>query len=204
MFLVFLIFLKVSMHFLIKWIFIFFVLFIFLASSLKQVAPPPAFPSIPFLSSPRRSGVLSIPSYWSCRKSPITPQFALDGIMFTLGLRLLALVLPVSIASSWTITPTSLQRPFQRTCRRCKFPLCVRSSPEEDAMGLNELQTLLRNAALKEDFVEAGRLSDLLIYRMAGDNPPTTDDEIKARRLRMSWSGLGAAPWLVDRLDVLY
>jgi len=123
--------------------------------------------------------------------------------MFTLGLRLLALVLPVSIASSWTITPSSLQRPFQRTCRRCKFPLCVRSSPEEDAMGLNELQTLLRNAALKEDFVEAGRLSDLLIYRMAGDNPPTTDDEIKARRLRMSWSGLGAAPWLVDRLDAL-
>lgn len=116
---------------------------------------------------------------------------------------LLPLALTFELTWGWTSAPHG--RSFQMTKnihkRGSLLPLYM--SAEEDAMGLNELQTLLRNAALKEDFMEANRLSTLLIYRMAGDHPPTTDAELKSRRLRMSWTGLGAAPWLVDRLDAL-
>ena len=68
-------------------------------------------------------------------------------------------------------------------------------------MGLNELHTLLRNAVQKEDYIEAGRISDILQTRLYGttDNP----DLQKSRRRRMSWRGLGAAPWLTERLDAL-
>lgn len=73
----------------------------------------------------------------------------------------------------------------------------------EDQMGLNELQTLLREAAQRQDFREAGRLSDILLSRLTADDPPKTEQEKRERRRRMSWKGLGAAPWLVDRLDAL-
>lgn len=72
-------------------------------------------------------------------------------------------------------------------------------------MGLNELQTLLRNAVQKEDFTEAGRLSDILANRLYGDIRGEEDNKEarRTRRQKMSWKGLGAAPWLVDRLDSL-
>lgn len=70
-------------------------------------------------------------------------------------------------------------------------------------MGFNELQTLLREAVQRQDFREAGRLSDILLTRLSVDDPPKTEEEKRARRRRMSWRGLGAAPWLVDRLDSL-
>jgi superfamily II DNA/RNA helicase len=70
-------------------------------------------------------------------------------------------------------------------------------------MGLNELQTLLRNAVQRQDFVEAGKLSDALFVRLYQDDPPSNEEEKRLRRRRMSWRGLGAAPWLVDRLDSL-
>ena len=73
----------------------------------------------------------------------------------------------------------------------------------ENGMGLNELQTLLRDAAQRQDFVEAGKLSDELFVRLYRDDPPSNDEEKRLRRRRMSWRGLGAAPWLVDRLDSL-
>ena len=121
--------------------------------------------------------------------------------MCKIGLRILLLA-PVALTAGWTFAPF-IKRPFQTVNHMPSSPLYSSSTPEEETMGLNELQTLLRNAALKEDFIEAGRLSDLLIYRMAGDNPPKSEEEIRILRLRMSWSGLGAAPWLVDRLDAL-
>ena len=68
-------------------------------------------------------------------------------------------------------------------------------------MGLNELQTLLRDAAQSQDFLEAGRLSDILATRLYGDMTGIDDDTKRMRRRKMSWRGLGAAPWLVDRLD---
>lgn len=70
-------------------------------------------------------------------------------------------------------------------------------------MGLNELQTLLRDAVLREDYMEAGTLSDELFKRLYRDDMPKNDEERRIRRRRMSWRGLGAAPWLVDRLDSL-
>ena len=75
------------------------------------------------------------------------------------------------------------------------------SSSTIEKMGLNELQTLLRDAAGSQDFVEAGRLSDILATRLYGDMTDISDDIRRQRRRKMSWRGLGAAPWLVDRLD---
>jgi hypothetical protein len=69
-------------------------------------------------------------------------------------------------------------------------------------VGLNELQTLLREATQRQDFIEAGRLSDILASRLYGEDMKTVDETTRrARRRKMSWRGLGAAPWLVDRLD---
>ena len=70
-------------------------------------------------------------------------------------------------------------------------------------MGLNELQTLLRDAVQREDYMEAGALSDELFKRLYSDDMPKNDEEKRLRRRKMSWRGLGAAPWLVDRLDSL-
>lgn len=71
-------------------------------------------------------------------------------------------------------------------------------------LGLNELQTLLRGAVQRQDYIEAGRFSDELFIRLYRDDIPTMDEnEKRLRRKKMSWRGLGAAPWLVDRLDSL-
>ncbi|KAG7360621.1 DEAD/DEAH box helicase domain protein [Nitzschia inconspicua] len=83
------------------------------------------------------------------------------------------------------------------------------SSSDVKALGLNELQTLLREAVESQDFVEAGILSDELFDRLYGssnkdnNNNIMSNEEKKLKRKRMSWRGLGAAPWLVDRLDAL-
>jgi superfamily II DNA/RNA helicase len=73
----------------------------------------------------------------------------------------------------------------------------------ESRMGLNELHTMLRDAVQKEDYMEAGRISSVMMTRLYGDDPDVSEEELKARRRRMSWKGLGAAPWLTDRLDAL-
>jgi superfamily II DNA/RNA helicase len=70
-------------------------------------------------------------------------------------------------------------------------------------MGLNELQTLLRDAVQREDYVEAGSLSDQLFVRLWGTDVAQNPEEKRLKRKRMSWRGLGAAPWLVNRLDSL-
>lgn len=74
---------------------------------------------------------------------------------------------------------------------------------DDDHMGLNELQTLLRDAVQQQDFIEAGRLSDILVTRLFGSQDNVDDETRRYRRRQMSWRGLGAAPWLVDRLDSL-
>jgi superfamily II DNA/RNA helicase len=72
-----------------------------------------------------------------------------------------------------------------------------------ETMGLNELQTLLRNAVQVQDFVQAGVLSDQLFQRLYSDQPIQDEEDKRLKKRRMSWRGLGAAPWLVDRLDAL-
>eukprot|EP00531_Pseudo-nitzschia_arenysensis_P009491 CAMPEP_0116131184 /NCGR_PEP_ID=MMETSP0329-20121206/8871_1 /TAXON_ID=697910 /ORGANISM="Pseudo-nitzschia arenysensis, Strain B593" /LENGTH=763 /DNA_ID=CAMNT_0003625599 /DNA_START=137 /DNA_END=2428 /DNA_ORIENTATION=- len=79
------------------------------------------------------------------------------------------------------------------------------SSEELKNFGLNELQTLLREAVVKEEFLDAASFSDELFDRLYGneDGVAMSPEEKKAKRRRMSWRGQGAAPWLVDRLDAL-
>ena len=66
------------------------------------------------------------------------------------------------------------------------------SSSNDNGMGLNELQTLLREAVKEEDYGEAKRWSDELARRLGIND-----------KKKMSWRGLGTAPWLEDRLDAL-
>ncbi len=73
----------------------------------------------------------------------------------------------------------------------------------DETMGLNELQTLLRDAVQRQDFTKASQLSDQLFVRLYKDEMPLNDQEKRQMRKKMSWRGLGAAPWLVDRLDSL-
>lgn len=73
----------------------------------------------------------------------------------------------------------------------------------ESRIGLNELHTLLRDAVQKEDYVEAGRISNVMLSRLYGNDPNVTEEEKRSQRRRMSWKGLGAAPWLTERLDAL-
>lgn len=88
--------------------------------------------------------------------------------------------------------------------QRSRRIICNAASDEEEkTMGLNELQTLLRDAVQREDYMEAGALSDELFKRLYSDDMPKNDEEKRLRRRKMSWRGLGAAPWLVDRLDSL-
>lgn len=74
---------------------------------------------------------------------------------------------------------------------------------ETDAMGLNELQTLLRDAVKKEDFDEAIRLRDILAERVSSGAYSPKGDNDKRKKKRLSWRGLGTVPWLEDRLDAL-
>ena len=74
---------------------------------------------------------------------------------------------------------------------------------EQSAIGLNELHTMLRDAVQKEDYVQAGQISDIVLHRLYGDDNGVSDEETRSRRRRMSWKGLGAAPWLAERLDAL-
>lgn len=61
----------------------------------------------------------------------------------------------------------------------------------------------MRDAVQSEDFLKAAALSDELANRLWAGNLPLDDKEKRARRKKMTWKGLGAAPWLVDRLDAL-
>ena len=83
---------------------------------------------------------------------------------------------------------------------------CLAAASDTDSnnnnMGLNELQTLLRQATQRQDFVQAGKLSDEIFSRLH-DDTTMTPEERRVLKRRMSWRGLGAAPWLVDRLDSL-
>lgn len=88
------------------------------------------------------------------------------------------------------------------------FPMTALFSTEGESstiMGLNELQTLLRDSVKNEDFNEAIRLRDILAERVSsGAYSPKGDGESDKRKMqRLSWRGLGTAPWLEDRLDAL-
>lgn len=111
-----------------------------------------------------------------------------------------------AFAEGWLISPFhrhgSLERMVPNTRGSVRF-MAVESCNGDEEMGLNELQTLLRDAAKRQDFMEAGKYSDMLLMRLIGDDGPLPEEELRKRRFRMSWQGLGTAPWLEDRLDAL-
>jgi hypothetical protein len=109
----------------------------------------------------------------------------------------------LTAVSAWTLTPLSIGVRSTHVSRPGPFLLKASRAEDVSEMSLNELQTLLRGAVQRQDFREAGRLSDILLSRISGNDPPKDENEKRARKKRMSWRGLGAAPWLVDRLDAL-
>jgi superfamily II DNA/RNA helicase len=130
--------------------------------------------------------------------------------MIYCGKNIAALVVVLGLELSSSFSPSSIrwQTPILQKAKyfeRCNqlVPHASAESSDSGGMGLNELQTLLRDAVQREDYVEAGSLSDELFQRLYSDDMPTNDEEKKQKRKRMSWRGLGAAPWLVDRLDSL-
>lgn len=109
------------------------------------------------------------------------------------------LFLYLTVSRAWIapsiISPSQLTRRFARTTS-CRF-----ASQRDDNLGFNELHTLLRDAVGKQDYMEAGRISDIFLERLHGN--AISPDERRSRRRRLSWKGLGAAPWLTERLDAL-
>lgn len=83
------------------------------------------------------------------------------------------------------------------------------------AMGLNELQTQFRLAIAREDMDAALLYRDELAERLDRSNNNSNSDSsseqykeveeerLRKKRQRLSWAGLGTAPWLIERLDAL-
>jgi len=79
------------------------------------------------------------------------------------------------------------------------------------SMGLNELQTQFRLAIAREDMDAAILYRDELAervdssntYNYNDDTTMTDEERLKRKRQRLSWAGLGTAPWLMERLDAL-
>ena len=82
------------------------------------------------------------------------------------------------------------------------------------SMGLNELQTQFRLAIAREDMDAAILYRDELAERVDSsnrynyiddnnDDGMTEEERLKRKRQRLSWAGLGTAPWLMERLDAL-
>ena len=77
-----------------------------------------------------------------------------------------------------------------------------------EKMGLNEIQTLFRNAVSTQDYNMASKLSNELADRISNgayyNNNNNNNSGIDPRKKkRLSWKGLGTASWLEDRLDSL-
>mmetsp|Transcript_14963 Transcript_14963/g.31712 ORF Transcript_14963/g.31712 Transcript_14963/m.31712 type:complete len:771 (+) Transcript_14963:99-2411(+) len=75
------------------------------------------------------------------------------------------------------------------------------------SMGLNELQTQFRQAIAREDMDAAMLYRDELAERVSSGayraNDDDSDEDAQRKRQRLSWAGLGTAPWLIERLQAL-
>jgi superfamily II DNA/RNA helicase len=145
-------------------------------------------------------------------------------MMFSRMTKMVVIVIVMSAAlSSMSATTHAFAPKTTTTTRRKSSPsssaLCVTSSDKNynelriqlPTMGLNELQTQFRLAISREDMEAASMYRDELANRVSSgaynnNNPDNDEDEDYARRIRLrrlSWAGLGTAPWLIDRLRVL-
>lgn len=112
------------------------------------------------------------------------------------------LLLCVTVSRAWIAPSVLKSQTTARSVRTTTITTCQwASSGREGELGFNELHTLLRDAVGEEDYMEAGRISDIVLERLHGNN--LSPDERRAVRRRLSWKGLGAAPWLTERLDAL-
>ncbi|KAL3810056.1 hypothetical protein ACHAXA_007806 [Cyclostephanos tholiformis] len=74
------------------------------------------------------------------------------------------------------------------------------------SMGLNELQTQFRLAISREDMDAAMMYRDELAERVSSGAyraSDAADEDAHSKRRRLSWGGLGTAPWLIERLQAL-
>ena len=73
------------------------------------------------------------------------------------------------------------------------------------SMGLNELQTQFRQAISRDDMEAAKLYRDELAERVSSGayRKDGAGEDAQRKQQRLSWSGLGTAPWLIDRLQVL-
>jgi hypothetical protein len=76
------------------------------------------------------------------------------------------------------------------------------------SMGLNELQTQFRLAIAREDMDAASLYRDELADRVSSgayraSDDATDEEDASRKRRRLSWGGLGTAPWLIERLQAL-
>ena len=134
-----------------------------------------------------------------------TPFLLRDPTNMMLYQNLLDLSLVVLVLSSSSKAWQSLSYPNLSSSR-----LFASHVLDDDIrqMGLNELQTSFRRAVEAQDYSQAKILSDLLADRISEGayrsslNNNQEEDRIRKRK-RMSWKGLGTAPWLQDRLDSL-
>lgn len=97
---------------------------------------------------------------------------------------------------------SSLEHPQQQKVRSTVpfESISASTTDNSQSIGLNELQTLLREAVATENYKEAARLRDCIAQTLS--QTKTTDDDPRKFQ-RLSWVGLGTAPWLVDRLEAL-
>jgi hypothetical protein len=122
----------------------------------------------------------------------------------------LALALLFHPALSWTTIPTRCiaKYPSLRTTT------VLKGTPREmgrlqiqlPSMGLNELQTQFRLAIARQDLDAATLYRDELAERVSSGayRPPSENEESSdKKKARLSWEGLGTAPWLVGRLGAL-
>jgi len=123
----------------------------------------------------------------------------LSSVVFLLSTCLSSSDAWVSTSSTTSSSRLFLSSPSGRT----------NSNLEDDIrkMGLNELQTSFRRAVDAQDYNQAKILSDLLADRLSegayqSSSLHKEEDRLRKRK-RMSWKGLGCAPWLQDRLDIL-
>ena len=73
------------------------------------------------------------------------------------------------------------------------------------SMGLNELQTQFRQAIAREDMDAATLYRNELADRVSSGayRDESTEEDAQRKRQRLSWAGLGTAPWLIERLQAL-
>lgn len=66
------------------------------------------------------------------------------------------------------------------------------------------MHTQLRDAVERQDYMTAGQISEALATALFPKYPTLDKERQKQIRFqKMSWKGLGAAPWLAERLDAL-